>query len=750
MKVATAGPAPVKREVIHIKGMHCASCVARVEKALAAVPGVDEAVVNLATEKAVVTVGADGPSAAALAAAVLATGYEAEPVAQAAGLRDIFRAQSRESWGRFLLFLLTAALSIPVIVVSMAEIHFAYRNWALLALTTGAVFAGGFGIIRRALRQALSLEADMDTLVALGALTAYGYSLALMARGDHMLYFETSVAVLTFVLLGRWLESAAKGRATRSIKKLLSIVPRKAALLRGPDGGDETSVDVADIVEGDVLLVRPGERVPVDGEVLGGESTLDESVMTGETRPVAKARGDLVLAGTINNYGALRITARRVGGDTALAHIIRMVERAQAAKPPIQRFADRVASVFVPAVLLVSVITFIGWCVANYSAGPAAALMPAIAVLLVSCPCALGLATPTAVTVGVGLAAERGIMIRNAASLERLYSLDAIVLDKTGTLTQGREDVTDLVVVPGEDADELVALAASVESASEHSLSRAIVRFAKNRMAAFREATGFEALAGMGVRATVDGRQVVVGNAALIHEMRILGGELEDEAARLRAEGKTVVYTATDGRVRGILALSDVVKPSARAVIEGLRGMGLKVLMVTGDTRETALAIGRQAGIPPQEILSEVRPQDKALVVKQLRKEREQVGMVGDGINDAPALAEADVGIAMGTGTDVAIETADVTLSRGDLTALLEAIAVSRLTMRAIKQNLFWAFAYNVILIPVAAFGLLNPMYAALAMSFSSVMVVTNSLRIRRMGRRRLGRNSGENSGENA
>jgi Cu+-exporting ATPase len=737
MKAATAETAPVRREVIHIKGMHCASCVARVEKALSTVPGVSEAVVNLATEKAVVTVGEGGPSAAALAAAARAAGYEAEPVAQASGLRDIFRAQSREAWGRFVLFLVTAAMSIPVIAVSMAEIHFAYRNWVLLALTTGAVLVGGFGIIRRAVGLALELEADMDTLVALGALTAYGYSLALWARGEHMLYFETAVAVLTFVLLGRWLESAAKGRATRSIRKLLTMVPRKAALLRGPGGSEETSVDVADIIEGDMVLVRPGERVPVDGEVIGGESTVDESVMTGETRPVAKARGDLVLAGTINNYGALRISARRVGSDTALAHVIRMVEEAQAAKPPIQRFADRVASMFVPAVLLVAVITFIGWCVARYSAG-AAALMPAIAVLLVSCPCALGLATPTAVTVGVGLAAERGIMIRNAASLERLYSLDAIVLDKTGTLTQGREDVTDLVVIPGEDAGELVALAASVEKESEHSLSRAIVRFAKNRMAAIREAAGFEALAGMGVRGTVDGRQVVVGNSALIHEMRIMGGEIEDEAARLRGEGKTVVYAAVDGRVRGIIALSDVVKPSARAVIEGLKRMGLKVLMVTGDTRETALAIGRTVGIPPQEILSEVRPQDKALVVKQLRKEREQVGMVGDGINDAPALAEADVGIAMGTGTDAAIETADVTLSRGDLTAVLEAIAVSRLTMRAIKQNLFWAFAYNVILIPVAAFGLLNPMYAALAMSFSSVMVVTNSLRIRRMGRKNL------------
>jgi Cu+-exporting ATPase len=440
-----------------------------------------------------------------------------------------------------------------------------------------------------------------------------------------------------------------------------------------------------------------------------------------------------VLAGTVNGSGAGEVTVRRAGEQTALWGVVRLVEQAQSSKPPIQRIADRVAAVFVPSILVLALGTFAWWFIATRGGSISEALLPAVAVLLVSCPCALGLATPTAITVGAGLAAEHGILIRDASGLESLYTLDAVVLDKTGTLTHGSHEVTVFKPLAGADGQSTLALAASVESRSEHVLSRAVVRHARKNGAAPADVAEFESIAGMGVRGVTGGRLVVVGNAALMRHLGIQLDGAEDAASELRTTGHTVIFAAVDGKVAALIALADIVREEARPVMAALRRMGLKILMVTGDTRETAISVGRQAGISPQEILSEVRPEDKANVIRHLKKERMKVGMVGDGVNDAPALAEADVGIAMATGTDVAIEAADVTLGRADLNSLLDAIRVSRATMRTIKQNLFWAFVYNMTLIPMAAAGKLHPMYAALAMSLSSVTVVVNSLWIRRV-----------------
>jgi Cu+-exporting ATPase len=652
-----------------------------------------------------------------------------------------------------------AMLALPVFVISMSHGRIAafnqpWINWLLLALTTPVLFWCGGRFFRSAWKGLRHASANMDTLVAMGTGAAYVYSLAAtVAPGlfagvaasapGHAhpgatsvpVYYEAAAVIIVLILLGRFLEARATGRTSAAIGRLVGLQPNTARIVRA---GLEQEVPVSEVGVGDTVLVRPGEKVPVDGRVESGESAVDESMLTGESVPIEKQAGDEVFAGTMNTTGALRFTATKVGLDTALQQIVRLVREAQGTKAPIARLADRVAGIFVPIVIACAVLTFIVW----WFAGPAearlsTALITAVSVLVIACPCALGLATPTAIMVGTGRGAERGILIRNGASLETAHRLSAIVLDKTGTLTEGRPSLTEVVVSPASGLDDagLLALAASAEQHSEHPLAAAIVRGARERSLALTEPTAFRALVGHGVEATVGDRLVLIGTASLLsgHGVTLA---LENKAAELASLGRTPVFVAVDGREAGVLGVADRVRPEAADAVRRLRTMGLRVVMMTGDNHRTAEAVAAQVGI--DQVFAQVLPADKAARVKSLQAEGRVVAMVGDGINDAPALASADVGMAIGTGTDVAIESADITLVRADLRSVPEAIALSRATIRTIRQNLFWAFVYNVIGIPIAAGvlypftgWLLSPIIASAAMAFSSVSVVLNSLRLR-------------------
>jgi Cu+-exporting ATPase len=714
-----------------ITGMTCANCVQNVERALKKVEGVLKAEVNLATEKASVEYVPSIVGLGALRKAVEDAGYGVILVEDELAAEDV-EALAREEEIRRQRHLLIVGLifTIPTFVLSMGVDlgllpDFALRKYVLLALATPVQFYVGWQFYRGTWKSLKLRTAGMDTLIAMGSSAAYFYSLAAtFIIGGHV-YYETAAMIITLIILGKYLEAGAKGRTSEAIKRLMGLRAKTARVIRD---GKELDVPVEEVQVGDLIVVRPGEKIPVDGVVADGRSSVDESMITGESLPLGKEVGDQVIGATINKTGSFKFQATKVGRDTVLAQIVRLVEQAQGSKAPVQRLADRVASVFVPAVISVALLTFLAWFFVG-AAGLERSLINMVAVLVIACPCALGLATPTAVMVGTGKGAERGILIKSGESLERAGTLDTVVLDKTGTITEGQPRVTDVVANGSLTEGEILRLAASAEKGSEHPLGEAIVEAAEAQGLALIEADDFQAVAGQGIVVSLDGQQLLLGNRTLMAKEGVDLAPAEAEVDRLQAEGKSTVLLAVDGRVEGVIAVADTVKEGSPEAVSRLHAMGLQVVMISGDNLRTAQAIADEVGI--DRVLAEVLPEDKAQEVKKLQEEGHVVAMVGDGINDAPALAQADIGIAIGTGTDVAIEVGDIVLMRGDLRSVPQAIQLSRKTMGTIKGNLFWAFAYNTAGIPIAAAGILVPWMAAAAMAFSSIFVVSNSLRLR-------------------
>ena len=743
-----------KKVTVSVGGMTCAACVRRVENAVKEVEGVIDVNVNLATARATVTHGDRWAGLDALAGAITEQGYEFLGEMTDTTVDPIEAARASELRELKLKVACGALLSIIIFFGSMQHwfgfLHAIPRSimlWMMFALTAPAVFWVGSRFFRGAWKAAKHKTSDMNTLVAVGAFSAYAYS-SVATFFPHFferagvaphVYYDGAAMIITLVLLGRLLEAKAKGKTSEAIKKLIGLAPKTARVLRQDA---EFEVPVEALQAGDVIVLRPGEKIPVDGMVLTGSSSVDEAMLTGESMPVSKEPGQKVFAATINKTGSFTMEATGVGAETMLAHIIRMVEEAQGSKAPIQRLADRVASVFVPAVFAIALVTFAVWYFLPADAGFSRSLINFVSVLVIACPCALGLATPTAIMVGTGLGAQSGILIRGGEALEKIHKLSVVVFDKTGTLTRGEPQMTDIMPADGFEANQILEFAAALEQASEHPLARAILQKAKEERLTLPAASGFEALSGLGAKAEINGESCLIGNQALMESQAIAVESLLGKATAWASEGKTTVYVARNKNIMGLIALADVPKESAKKAVESLKGRGLKVAMVTGDNVGTAKSIAAQLGI--DYVLAGVLPGNKAEEIRKLQAAGEVVAMVGDGINDAPALAAADVGIAIGSGTDVAIEAADITLIRDDLRTVPEAISLSLATMRIIKQNLFWAFIYNIIGIPIAAgvlypaFGiLLNPEFAAAAMAFSSVSVVSNSLRLKRVWRRK-------------
>jgi len=739
------------RVTIHISGMSCASCAAKIEKALNEDPDVISASVNFASEEASVEYTPSAGVAESLKKVITALGYK---VLEAESGEDLMGQKERASRAEYMALrnkiFVGAILSISILIMTHPGVTglnrvfgFSRQTWFVLQF----IFAlpvqlwCGWQFYSGAIASARHKTTDMNTLITVGTSSAFIYSMAATFAPSLFtssgftpeVYFDTSAIIIVLILTGRLLEARAKGRTGAAIKKLMGMRARTARVERD---GAELEITVEEVLPGDIVLVRPGEKIPVDGVVVEGHSTIDESMISGESMPVTKKEGDTVIGATVNGTGSISFRAEKVGSETALAQIIRMVEEAQGSKPPIARLADLIASYFVPVVIGIAVVTFIIW----YFFGPAPSLTYAmlnfVAVLIIACPCALGLATPTSIMVGTGRGAENGILIKGGEALETAYKLTAIVLDKTGTLTEGRPSVTDIVAAGGFTEDEILFYFASAEKSSEHPLGEAIVREADSRGIKLSKPDKFEAVPGKGIRAVVNGKEILLGNRAFMRESDVDAGSLEEDDKRLADEGKTPMYAAIDNKPAGIISVADKLKENSKEAVAALRKMGLEVVMITGDNSRTAKAIGAEIGLT--RVLAEVLPEDKAQEVKKLQAEGKKVSMVGDGINDAPALAQADIGIAIGTGTDVAMEASDITLIGGDLRSIVTAIALSRATIRNIRQNLFWAFFYNTILIPLAAgvlypaFGiLLSPVFAAAAMGLSSVTVLSNALRLR-------------------
>jgi len=719
---------------LNLYGMTCAACASRIEKGLNEMEGVD-AQVNFASEKVRVSYNPENEDIDALIGKVVSLGYEAEESVQ--NFEEELQKKNADTAKLKWKFFVSAVLSLPLLgamiggMAGIDALHFLHNPVLQLILAAPVQFFIGFSFYKKTFQSIKSKNLGMDSLVAMGTSAAFFFSIyngffRITIPGEPVqLYFEASAIVITLVVLGRYFEAVAKGKTSDAIKKLVGLAPKTARVIR--EGG-ELEIPLADVRKDDNVVVRPGERIPVDGFIIEGYSSVDESMITGESIPVEKSAGSEVIGATINTSGSFIFTASRVGKDTVLSQIIRTVEEAQSSKAPIQRLADKVAGIFVPVVAGIAVLTFLLWffITGDFSS----ALINAVSVLVIACPCALGLATPTAIMVGTGKGAENGILIKNGQSLETAHKLDAIVLDKTGTITKGTPDVTDIIPAPGIDENELLRIAASLERRSEHPLGQAVCRKADSLGTGYADVYNFEAVPGKGIQGVIEGKPAALGTRVFAEESGADANELSSAVHGMEEKGRTVMFAVYSRKLIGLIAAADTVKEGSQKSIETLKSMGLEVYMLTGDNNRTARAVARKVGI--DHVIAEVLPSEKADAVVRLQKEGYTVAMVGDGINDSPALAAADIGIAIGSGTDIAIETSDITLMSGDLEGIPAALRLSKKTIKKIRQNLFWAFFYNVIGIPLAAFGLLSPIFAGGAMAFSSVSVVTNSLSLKR------------------
>lgn len=723
----TGYKASMDRVRLDIEGMTCSACAARVEKALKKVQGIGEVNVNIATNKATVEYLSSDVDVSDMKKAVEKAGYSAKEEEKI----DVDKQKKeRENEIKKLktLFIVSTILSLPLLsamFVDMAGFDTILSNgWFQFALATPVQFIIGWRFYKGAYHALKGGGANMDVLVAMGTSAAYFYSIYMLLADMNHFYFESSAVIITLIVLGKLMEAIAKGKTSEAMKKLMGLQAKTAKVIRD---GEEKDIPVEEVEVGEIIIVRPGEKIPVDGQIVEGKSTVDESMLTGESIPVEKAMGEEVIGATINKHGTFKFKATKVGKDTALSQIIKMVEEAQGSKAPVQRLADKVSGIFVPIVVVVAIVTFAIWFLVTGEINPA--ILAAVSVLVIACPCALGLATPTAIMVGTGKGAENGILIKGGEHLEKAEKIDTIIFDKTGTITKGKPEVTDILTFDIE-KEEVLRISASAEKSSEHPLAEAIVNDAKAKEITLSDVSDFNAIPGHGIYSTFEGSEIYLGNRRLMKKENVDISEADSEIERLENEGKTAMILAIDKKLKGIIAVADTIKESSKEAIDELKDMGIEVYMITGDNKRTAQAIAREVDI--DHVIAEVLPEDKAANVEKIQAQGKKVAMVGDGINDAPALAQANIGFAIGTGTDVAIEAADITLMRGDLKEIVTAIKLSKKTMKTIKQNLFWAFGYNTLGIPVAALGLLNPMIAGAAMAFSSVSVLTNSLRLKK------------------